>query len=205
MLLPWFGGIQQDEDATAWPFEVSLDRKLCLIGVYSDPNTTWTLPFTDATIDTIVLSDDFGETDIIIPADSNDGTNVVAAGDYSAGVAMLGRLFAFSIELTRPFRRRFDGSAELDVWTTINRIAAGYRSSGPLSIRVAYPDRPDLTFAIPTQSENALSSAAIALLTGWVQGNAELMRIFLESTTAKTVVIPSVDIYCHHQPNRGRR
>ncbi len=189
----------------AWPFEVSLDRKLCLAGVYSDPNTTWTLPFTDTTIDTIVLSDDFGEEEVIIPADSNNGTAVVAAGDWSAGMAMLGRLFAFSIELTRPFRRRFDGTAELDVWTTINKIAAGYRSSGTFNIRVSYPDRDDLTFALPTQVENVLSSAAIKLLTAWVQGNADDMRIFLESTTAKTVIIPTVDIYCHHQPNRGRR
>jgi len=188
-----------------WPFEVALDRKLCLVGAYSDPNTTWTLPFTDSTIDTIVLSSDFGEDAIIIPADSNDGTSVVAAGDWSAGMAMLGRLFAFSVELTRPFRRRFDGTAELDVWTTINRIAAGYRSSGPFNIRISYPDRDDITFAFPTQAENVLSSANIDLLTAWVQGNAENMRVFLESTTAKPVIIPSIDVYCNHQPHRGRR
>ena len=193
--------------AITWPWEVRLDRKTCLAGVYSDPDTTWTLPFTDTTINRIVLGSDFGSAQgTILTPDSNDGTSVVIAGDYSAGCCMLGRTYDFSLELTRPFKRRPDNTVNLDTFTTIEKVIAAYHSSGPFTIRGSYDetgiDDRSLTF---TQDDDSLSGATVKTLESWLTGPADELTIYIESTSPKPVIIPTIDIQCDHESRRGDR
>lgn len=186
----------------SWPWEVHLDRKVCRTGVYSNPNTTWTLGFDDTTINCVVLSNDFGEPGkILTPTRPTAGTAVVA-GDYSAGCVMLGRLYAMSLELTRPYRRMFDGTADLDAWTTIKKVIAAFRNSGPFTLRASMTGFSDRTKTF-SQDDGEISDSIVRTLEEWFVGPADHMRLFIESTSPKPVIIPSVDIKVDHEARRG--
>ena len=187
---------------TTWPWQVRLDRKLCLAGEYSDPDTTWTLPFTDTTINRIVLSNEFGAPGTILTPDSNDGTSVVIAGDYSAGCCMLGRTYEMLVELTRFFRRRFNGTADLDSLVSVLKVVAAYRESGPFTLKRTIGNHADqeLTF---TQDDGEISDSSTRILEAWFNGDADNARIFIISESPKPVIVNSIDVLTDEEDQRG--
>lgn len=185
-----------------WPWQVRLDRKLCLVGVYSDPDTTWTLPFTDATINRVVLSNDFANPGTTLTPDSNDGTSVVKAGDYSAGCAMLGRTYEMLIELTRFFRRREDGSADLDSWVSLQKVVAAYKESGPFTLKRTIGNHADKSVTF-SQDDGEISDDSTRTLEAWFDGIADDARIFIISENPKPVIVSSVDIVADVEDRRG--
>lgn len=181
-----------------WYSVVHLDRIVVLTGVYSSPNTTWTLPFTDNTLDTIVLGPDFSaDAGSILEPDSNSGGSVVLAGDYSAGEVVIGRSFGMSIELTRPYFRDDRGRAALDAFLAIQRVIASYHQTGALDIRIHYPSFSSL---VPDHTESLDVDPIVerGTLIAWPGGQAEDMKVFLENATPKPSTIPSIELICEY-------
>lgn len=181
-----------------WPWQVHLDRKVILAGAYSSPNTTWTLPFTDNTLNAIVLSNEHGAPGTILTPDSNSAGSVVIAGDYSAGCAIIGRLYAMSVELSRFFRRNNRGVADLTDWVQVQKVVAAYHECGPFTLRASMTGRTDRTKTF-TQDDGSLS-AAYATLTAWFNGRADALTVYIESTNAKPVLVSSLKFLTQNSP-----
>ncbi len=181
-----------------WPWQVHLDRKVCLAGTYSAPNTSWTLGFTDNTLNAIVLSNEFGAPGTVLTPDSNSAGTVTIAGDYSAGCVLIGRLYAMSVELSRFFRRNNRGVADINDWVQVQKVVAAYHNSGPFTLRAAMTNRTDRTKTF-TQSPGSLS-AAYATLEAWFNGRAEDLTVYIESTNPKPVIVSSLKFLTMNSP-----
>lgn len=180
-----------------WYSVVHLDRMVEVTGVYSSPNTTWTLPFTDDTLDTIVLGPDFvADFGDILEPDSNSGGSVVLAGDYSDGPVVIGRGYTMSVELTRPYFRDAQGRARVDAFLNIQRIIAAYHKTGALDIRATHPD-----ISIVSDRTESLDIDPIkerGVLTMWLGSRADDVKVFLENRTPKPSTVASVEMICDY-------
>ena len=180
---------------TDYAYPVCLDRKIRQTGSYDagDDETTWTLPITDETIDTIVLSDDFGAlAGTIIEGDdvTVSGTAVTVADDYSAGEVLLGRAFTKEIQLSRPYRRDGKGIAYVRERLTLRRIVAHYFRTLTVSIKATMALRSDRTKTF-TASGN---TRAEGVLKAWFNGNAADMSLYIRNTTPKPSTVTSLEI-----------
>lgn len=117
-----------------YAFTIKLDRQVELTGSYSDPTTTWTLPFSDNSINYAVLSDAHTGSEGKVVEVSTSGTSATATGDYSADAAILGRSFSYSIELSRTYWRDQNGHADYEVNVTDYDAFVEYKGTGDLTI-----------------------------------------------------------------------
>lgn len=89
------------------PFDVLLDRRVALTGAYDSVNgwTTWTLPYTNddpTNAPQVVLGDSFGaNSGNRLTTTTPSATTVRATGDYSAGVAYVGKPYTMRYRFSR--------------------------------------------------------------------------------------------------------
>ncbi len=185
---------------------VHLDRQYALQGVFNSPNTEWTLPISDASMATtniwIVLSDAFtsiadtaktmhiGVTDTDLrPAISGDVVSVV--GNFTDDIAIVGRSFTMSVELSKPYIRDRNGDADIDAWLSIQQIVTAHHVSGPYSLVRTYAgDSTSYTETFNPASTEVTD--AVGILRAWFSGEAKDMTITINSTNSFPVTIPSV-------------
>lgn len=183
----------------AWYDVVHLDRQMILTGTFGGVNTTWTMPVTDETVDTIILGPDFGANagKILAPTDVS-ATTVTLAGDYSAGPVVIGRSFTMSVELTRPYRRDYNGIADVQARITIRQVTAQYHNTGYLKLRASMNNRTDRTKEIDVDPLDTRG-----YIKAWFNGNAENMRLFIESTKPKPCTVTALEYIVDYSPMRG--
>jgi len=125
------GEPEQDTDGTpaqTLGYSVRCDRKVKVQGVYNTGTnkTTWTLPYEDADIDTVVLAPTWdtatvkaGGTPVLgfVVAASSGSTTVTVDGDYENNAdgtdvpAFIGRAYVAEVELSELFVRDGNGAA----------------------------------------------------------------------------------------------
>ena len=90
-------------------FHAMMDRKYVATGTYSSTSkkTTFTLPFADANIDSVVLADQWGDRkgQVVSSITSvyNGTTLVRVSGDYSTYPCVLGKSYSHTVQLSPPF------------------------------------------------------------------------------------------------------
>lgn len=180
---------QTVETPVSLPEPVHLDRTMVLTGVFNSPNTEWTLPAKDATLDAIVLGPDFGANagDVLTPL-GNTGNVVSIAGNYTTGEVLIGRQFESEIELTRPYARRRDNSEILDGFMQYKSVVASHRNTRTYTLTATLPQRADRarTFAATETEETGIFRANL-------QGDVSKQRIFISSVGAEPFIINSVE------------
>lgn len=103
-----------DAEGTS-PYHVHMDRKVSVTGSYdsSTKRTTWTLPFKDESVNTLVLGGGWSEkSGLIVDIDAdNTGsvTTVSALGDFSAHPAYVGKSYETSSRLSPVYQRDQNG------------------------------------------------------------------------------------------------
>ena len=179
---------------STYPFTVHLDRKVCITGgVYDegDDETTFTLPFYDATQTAMVLSSDFGSaagTVLTIEPVDGDPVTAVVSGDYSAGLVTVGRPFLSMLELTRPFVRDFRNQAVIDGEITVREIVLQHADSCRYTIRASYPLRDDRSKTFSEATPEKIGKTRF-----FVAGLADKMRVFIENNTAHPCTLCAID------------
>lgn len=96
--------LQADLTDGTLPFEVMLDRKVSLTGVYDAGNdwTTWTLPYADSNTLQLVLGDAWGEDSASTRTITRPTSSTVrTVGDYSAHPAWIGRKYTARYRFSR--------------------------------------------------------------------------------------------------------
>lgn len=183
-----------------------LDRTTVLAsGSYEvgQDRTVWLLPFNDSTIDTVVLTPEFGElAGMVLHADSQ-GTQIHVAGDYSAGQVVAGRSYNMLLELTRPFLKDQQGVAVLGGRLALQKIIAACHNSQRVKLRVSYPGlkgkRSDREVSFDLDAPEPYTR-----LHGLFGGDVQNVRIFLENETPKPSTVVSVEVVCNFNPRRNR-
>lgn len=87
-------------------FHAAMDKKVLVTGVYSaaTKTTTFTIPFTDSAMDTVLLADQWGtRKGQVITSLTPTSTTMTVAGDFSAYPVILGKSYRAEVELSPPF------------------------------------------------------------------------------------------------------
>jgi len=184
-----------------YPFVIHLDRMMRVIGTY-DANadeTSWTLPVADDSLDTIVLSNTFGDNaGETLEPDTNSAGTVTKSGDWSNGEVVIGRSFTQSIELSRVYVRDRNDRADTDAWVQIRETVASFQDTQGLMIRSRMPRRQDRITRLMGERIRDRDE-----LNAWHNGNASDMRQFLEQSTAKPCTITAVEYMVDYAPRLG--
>jgi hypothetical protein len=97
------------------PIASKLDRRIEVTGSYDATTriTTWTLPYLDATMDTLILGGDFGSkagyARTVTVGSSGGFTTLACTGDYTDGPCWVGRPYEALLGLPRPFYKDQNG------------------------------------------------------------------------------------------------
>lgn len=139
---------------STYPYSVCLDARAELTGVYSAPDTTWTIPFSDdefaVATTRIVLSDDFTDQEgfILTPDSVSVGASsitVVKAGNYSAGKAQVGKVYESLMDCPELMLRNEKGVGDASKKIDLIEMYISLQDTGYLLLRRAMNLRTDYT------------------------------------------------------------
>lgn len=158
--------------ASGYQHTTHLDRQTVLTGTFSAGTTTFTLPssLSDTTINRAIKPDG------TILTLTGVGTTATIAGDYSAGSVTVGRSFAYSMTLTRPFYRSQTGTPILWAWLQHKSQAWDLKDTRTMTFTLTYPN------AASSPSSYAAPSAVPV-------SNAQFITNFLGDCAQATVTV----------------
>ena len=181
----------------SWPYQVCIDRATLLTGSHSAGTTTWTVPFKDTTLNSIVLGPDFGAlagTIVTVTGANVSGSNtlVTAAGNYSGGVAAVGRKYNSRIQLARPKIRDGRGFSTNGVNLWIEELNPVFQDVGSVTFRRSMPGVTDTEQTIENTGTGIFPNVEARLL---FNGAFDDMTIFVESDSPKPFILTSVEYF----------
>lgn len=154
---------------TDLPFQIRLDRRSSLTGVYDGTNTTWTLPF--ATDDDVTVVRDGGFTvDAgleILNLTQPTTTTVVAPGDWSESACVVGVEYDKSFTLSPIYIKKATGSggtvSRLGGRLQLRKIKFSYSDTVLFTVSVTPKSRSSYTrtFTAPIGSDEAVIGAVV--------------------------------------------
>jgi len=153
-------------------FEVALDRRVTLTGVYDAMNnwTTWTTPYAHGSLTRLVRAGTWpvGERGAEITALTYPTTTTVrkAGGDFSAFAVFAGASFTSSVVLSKQYVRKEDGSAVITGRLQLKRMALSYRESGYFDVVITPSERAAYTYSFNArflgEAQNVVGAIAIS-------------------------------------------
>ena len=121
-------------------FDVKLDRKVDLTGVYDAVNnwTTWTVPYAHGDAVQVVRGQSFpsGKRGGLLNITYPTTTTVRATGDHTAGVCHVGIPFSSRVVFSKQYAREQDGSAIISGRLQLRYMTLSYRDSGYFEVKV---------------------------------------------------------------------
>ncbi len=193
--------LSRDATRRGWAYTTHLDRQVELTGSHSAGTTTWTLVAPNggnltaegSTLNRIVLGPAFGgSSGVVVNIGGYGATNTVTAtGNYSAGVAVLGRYFDAEAELTRPFVRDQAGNVDLLGTVCTSALMVAHFNSGPYSVVVNYAEgQADVTVTFtPTAT---LSAATDSIFRAQASGEVEKFTATITSSDPKPMTLSAI-------------
>jgi hypothetical protein len=141
---------------------VNLDRRLSLTGSYNagTDTTTWTLPYSDASVDLqVVLGSGFGvRSGTILTTTRPLATTIASLGNYSAATVFIGKPYTMTYRLSPIYYRDEKKAAIVQNNLKMKYIEILYDNSGYFKVNVIAPYRDTSTF---TFTGNVLGSSSI--------------------------------------------
>lgn len=183
---------------STYPYSVCLDSKVELTGVYSNPTTTWTIPFSDdgftTTSTVIVKSDQFsgGGGGLITVASVTVGASsiaVTATGDYSAGPCIIGKRYMSLFDAPRFMLRNDRSVGDLSKFVDLIELYIQLQDTGYLKMRRAIQNRTDYT---PTLNPTAPAMYSEPLWTTRPNGYIGDMTLTFESDDPRPFVVTGI-------------
>lgn len=193
--------LSRDATRRGWLYTTHLDRQVELTGVHSAGTTTWTLvaprggnlTAEGSTLNRIVLGPAFGgSSGNVVNIGGYGATNTVtASGNYSAGVAVLGRYFDAEAELTRPFVRDQAGNVDLLGTVCVSGLMVAHFNSGPYSVVVDYTEGQADTTSTYTPTAT-LSTAVDSIFRAQATGEVEKFAASITSADPKPMTVCAI-------------
>ena len=178
-----------------WPYQVCIDRATLLTGVFASGTTTWTVPYKDTTLDSIVLGPDFGTfagtvVDVASAVVSGATTLVTATGNYATGVAAVGRSYLSRVRLSTPQLKDGRGFATNGVELWLEEINPVFQDLGSVTFRRSMSGVDDTEQTISEIGFDTFKNAKARLL---FNGAMDDTTIYVESTSPKPFVLTSIE------------
>ena len=120
----------QPDTSIKGPLAIRLDRQTTLSGTFDGTHTNYTLPYTDSTINKVVVP-----SGAVLDLDRPSGTAARVTGDQS-GTATLGRSYNTDLVLGEQFIRYDNGIASLASRPFISAMRVRLRRSGGISAQI---------------------------------------------------------------------
>lgn len=180
-----------------WPYQVCIDRVTLLTGVHAGGTTTWTVPYKDETLNSVVLGPDFGSlagTIVTVTGASLSGstTLVTATGNYSGGVAAVGRTYTSRLRLVRPKLKDNRGIATIGTNLWLEEINPVFQDVGSVTFRRSMSGVTDTEQTIEETSNGIFASAEGNLL---FNGAIDDLTIYVESDSPKPFTLCSMEYF----------
>lgn len=173
-------------------FIVHLDRKVEFLagtGTFSAGATTWTLPFTDSTINAVIPSSGANDGVLLTPTRPTSST-VRVTGDYSAIAVTIGRTFTAQIEMSRPFVRDKQGRVNLRAALLVRGLTIHHRRTGTYTVRQSRPPESDVSEQFTPRS-GLIDN--LGVFQCFLSGNPEYVKWFIEDASPRPMMIPSIE------------
>lgn len=179
----------------SWPYQVCIDRACLLTGSHSAGTTTWTVPFKDTTMDSVILGPDFGAlagTIVTVTGANISGstTLVTASGNYSAGVAAVGRSYLSRMRLATPKVKDGRGFTVNGVKLWLRELVPVFQDLGSITFRRSLADVTDTEQTIENPGVGLYSSGESRIL---LNGPFADMSIYVESDDPRPFVLTSME------------
>lgn len=172
---------------TNFQYVVNLDRTFSgLAGTNVVADTTWTLPFTDNTINRVVTA-----AGVIYSASSSGGVVTVTGANLQGTTVLIGRLVSGSVELSQPFQRDQNGTADLNTEVDNKETCLAYNGSGSFTVRSIATGSSDRTDALPIPSGSLTITGVFK--TNMV-GRAGNNRLVIEWSDPRPVNVSAVEM-----------
>ncbi len=98
--------VLEKSQSTGVGFHANMDRKVIVTGVYDSGTklTTFTLPFADSSMDTVILGDQWGvRKGQVITSSTPTSTTLTVSGNFSDYPVIIGKSYTMEAELSPPF------------------------------------------------------------------------------------------------------
>jgi hypothetical protein len=172
---------------------VYLDRRVELTGVFSSGVTTWTLPFTDSTINCIVPGFTSGAAvnGVAVTPDTSTGTTVTKAGNYSGGVCTLGRTYQSQVLLSKPLVRDNNNFSLIGPRFLVRGLSVFHRRAGSYTVRL---DRPSPNSDVSRSFQSPVGPVENnGVFIARLPGNPDREQWYIEDSTPKPMVVTGLD------------
>lgn len=193
-------------------YTVHLDRRYQLTGTYGAGNTTWTLPFADPFANCLVVGETHADTGKFYTkvgtteVSGQTGTFTVSGAtvtitgiDYSSIPCVIGTLYTMSLYPTRPFSVDSTGAPDPVARVQVHGLDVSYHLSAGFDVVRTMTGRTSATRSFVATGAPTNTGVYRALL----NGNTKDATWYIQSTSPKRVVIPS--IYFHTDANDRRK
>lgn len=141
--------LQTNAADTGFAFQILLDRRKSLLGVYDATNnwTTWTLPYADSEVLQVILGAAFGnQKGTLLTITRPSPTTIRAAGDYSVGTCFVGRKYVMRYRLSELYYRDQKSGAIQSGRLQLSRMYLVHDKSGYFRVEVTPKARETYTY-----------------------------------------------------------
>jgi hypothetical protein len=183
-------------------FEVKLDRRVTLDGVYDEENnyTTWTTPYAHDDDIVIVTGPDFasGRRGTQLNVTYPSSTTVRATGDWSAESVFAGKRYEAMVELSRQYLRGQDDTPQITGRLQLRQMQLAYKDAGYFKVEVTPDGRSTKTYEFTGRrvgiSSNILGEPAISengVFKFMCRGRGDMTKIVVRSDSYLPFTITS--------------
>lgn len=171
-------------------YKVHLDRMVDLSGTFASGITTWTLPFTDESLDTIIPLNNLNDAyeGVAVSVTSNNGTTVTKTGNYSGVACTIGRRYQCSMRLTKPLVVGDNNTTLLAPRFLVRMINIYYRIAGTFDVTIGSAIN-DATRTLPENILTNLGLKTNGIFSARLPGNPDTKYWTIRSYNGKPLVV----------------
>jgi hypothetical protein len=172
-----------------------MDHRHVIIGGSHSGTTSWTLPFADDSIDTVVYTENGRWKQSAITMSGATATAATST-DLSSELVVLGRTIPFRLTLTRLYQQDGDGNPIIEGELEVNKVVTDHFKSGPYRVRADSSNRATRTstFTLPSTEDIQRQGRFSA----WCVGRSNDLTITIENVDARPTILTGIEYYGRH-------
>jgi len=170
-------------------------------GTYNGSETSWTLPYADPSINTVVWMDNGVWKQRFISMSGTTATstpipNSITGTDLTGKLVVLGRAIPFRVTFTRLYQQDGSGNPIIEGELEVSKVVTDHFRSGPYKVSANSLNRQTRTstFTPPTTSD----FDAQGRFTAWCVGRSNDLTVTVENIDARPTILTGIEYYGRH-------
>ncbi len=172
-----------------------MDHRHVVRGGTHSGTTSWTLPYSDTSLDTVVYMENGRWKQSALTVSGTTATAATST-DLSTRLVVLGRTIPFRLTLTRLYQQDGDGNPIIEGELEVNKVVTDHFKSGPYRVRSASSNRPvrTSTFTLPATEDIQRQGRFAA----WCIGRSNDLTVTVENIDARPTILTGIEYYGRH-------